>query len=182
MKRTELEHVIRAAGDIAGERELIIVGSQAILGQYPDAPPELRMSMEVDLWPKNNPALADKVDRNIGEGSDFHEQFGYYAQGVAPETAKLPKGWEDRLIKVQNANTRRVTGWCLEAHDLALSKYAAGREKDLEYTRVMVRRRMLDRHVLLKRLPAMPVDRRVMELIEGRIARQFGEAGALKRG
>lgn len=176
MKRTELEHVIRAAGDIAGEGELIIVGSQSILGQYPDAPPELRMSMEVDLWPKNNPALADKVDASIGEGSDFHEQFGYYAQGVGPETAKLPRGWEDRLIKVQNENTRRVTGWCLESHDLALSKYAAGREKDLAYTRVMVQRRMLDRSLLLKRLSAMPVDGRLKDSIEGRIARQFDEA------
>jgi hypothetical protein len=175
MKRTELEHVIRAAGDIAGDRELIIIGSQAILGQYPDAPPELRMSMEVDLWPKNHPGLADKVDGAIGEGSDFHEEFGYYAQGVGPETARLPKGWEDRLIKVQNENTRRITGWCLEAHDLALSKYAAGREKDLAYTRVMVQRKMLDRNLLLKRLPAMPVEGRLKEQIEGRIARQFDE-------
>jgi hypothetical protein len=176
MKRTELEHVIRAAGEIAGDRELIIVGSQAILGQYPDAPPELRMSMEVDLWPKNSPELADKVDGSIGEGSQFHEEFGYYAQGVGPGTAKLPRGWEERLIKVQNENTRRITGWCLEAHDLALSKYAAGRDKDLAYTRVMVRQKMLDRKLLLKRLPSMAVDGRLKELIEGRIARQFDEA------
>jgi hypothetical protein len=178
MKRTELEHVIRAAGEIAGDRELIIVGSQAILGQYPDAPPELRMSMEVDLWPKNNPELADKVDGSIGEGSQFHEEFGYYAQGVGPGTANLPRGWEERLIKVQNENTRRITGWCLEAHDLALSKYAAGRDKDLAYTRVMVRQKMLDRKLLLKRLPSMAVDGRLKELIEGRIARQFDEAKA----
>jgi len=44
MKRHELEHVIRAAGAIAGSTQLYIIGSQAILGMYPDAPLELLMS------------------------------------------------------------------------------------------------------------------------------------------
>ena len=38
MRRSDLEHLIRAAGRIAGERELIIIGSQSVLGQFPDAP------------------------------------------------------------------------------------------------------------------------------------------------
>lgn len=41
MTRQELEHIIRAAADVANQNELIIIGSQAILGQYPDAPEEL---------------------------------------------------------------------------------------------------------------------------------------------
>lgn len=36
MRRSDLEHLIRAAGRIAGERELVIVGSQSVLGQFPD--------------------------------------------------------------------------------------------------------------------------------------------------
>ena len=46
MKRSELEHVIRASGAIADDDELIVIGSQSILGQYPDAPAELLVSME----------------------------------------------------------------------------------------------------------------------------------------
>ncbi len=38
MKRTELEHVIRAAGSIANERELIVIGRQAILGRTSTRP------------------------------------------------------------------------------------------------------------------------------------------------
>jgi hypothetical protein len=38
MRRSELEHVIRASGEIAKDDEVIIIGSQAILGQFPDAP------------------------------------------------------------------------------------------------------------------------------------------------
>ncbi|HXN16386.1 MAG TPA: DUF6036 family nucleotidyltransferase [Usitatibacter sp.] len=137
MRRTDLEHIIRAAGDIANDNELIIIGSQAILAQYPDAPAELLRSMEADLWPKNHPEKADLVDGSIGEGSTFHETNGYYAQGVGPDTARLPAGWVERLVPIRNANTRNVTGWCLEVHDLALSKFVAGRHKDLEYTRAM---------------------------------------------
>jgi hypothetical protein len=76
MKRSELEHLIRAAGRIAEDREIVVIGSQAILGQFPDAPPALLRSMECDLYPKRDPALADKVDGAIGEGSKFHQQFG----------------------------------------------------------------------------------------------------------
>jgi len=39
MRRSELEHLIRAAGRIAGERELVIIGSQAVLGQFPEGFP-----------------------------------------------------------------------------------------------------------------------------------------------
>ena len=49
MRRTDLEHIIRAAGDIADDDEVVIIGSQAILAQYPDAPAGLLTSMEADL-------------------------------------------------------------------------------------------------------------------------------------
>ena len=90
MRRSDLEHLIRAAGRIAGERELVIIGSQSVLGQFPHAPVALLMSMEADLYPRAHPELADKVDGAIGEGSAFHQAHGYYAQGVGPGTATLP--------------------------------------------------------------------------------------------
>ena len=52
MQRSELEHLIRASGEIAGDDEIIIIGSQAILGQFPNAPARLLMSMEADIYPK----------------------------------------------------------------------------------------------------------------------------------
>lgn len=173
MRRADLEHVIRAAATIANENELIIIGSQSILGQYPDAPPDLCVSMEADLYPKNRPELAEVIDGCIGEGSPFHATFGYYAQGVGPGTAKLPRGWERRLVKVESPDTQPGKGLCLEAHDLALSKYAAGREKDLEFTRRMAEAGMLDKDILLKRLPTMDVDPAIKRLMLGRIARHF---------
>ena len=177
MKRSELEHLIRAAGRIAGAREIVVIGSQAVLGQFPEAPPALRRSMEADLYPKGAPELADKVDGAIGEGSRFHEQYGYYAQGVAPDTATLPRGWQRRLVRVENSNTDGYAGLCLEVHDLAISKYVAGREKDLEFTRELARHGMTDKKTLLKRLAATRLDAALARAVRGRIERDFPAHG-----
>lgn len=145
MTREQLEHLIRAAAELAGDTEIVVVGSQAILGAHPDAPAELRTSMEADLFPKNHVDRADVIDGSIGEGSPFHDTFGYYAQGVGPETSVLPAGWEGRLVLIRNENTRGATGWALEPHDLAISKYVAGRQKDRDFLRVAIEHRLLDR-------------------------------------
>lgn len=177
MKRSELEHLIRAAGRIAGDREIVVTGSQAVLGQFPDAPPALLRSMGGDLYPRSKPELADKVDGAIGEGSKFHQQFGYYAQGVAPDTATLPRGWQRRLVRIANANTAGYAGLCLEVHDLALSKYVAGREKDLEFTRELARCGMTEKKILLGRLAATKLEAALGRIVRGRIERDFSSRG-----
>ena len=65
MRRDQLEHAIRAAGAIFGDQELYVVGSQAILGAHPSAPPELLRSMEVDVAPKNRPELEALIEGSI---------------------------------------------------------------------------------------------------------------------
>ena len=169
MNRAQLEHVIRASAAISGDNEIIIVESQSVLGQFPAAPAELLVSVEADVYPKNKPELADLIDGSIGELSPFHTTFGYYAQGVAPETATLPAGWETRLIAVRSSNTQGVTGWCLEIHDLVLSKYIAGREKDLEFVAAAAKHKMVERDELLRRLASMQVDEARRQLAEQRI-------------
>jgi len=77
MKRADLEHLIRAAATIADDMDIIVLGSQSILARYPDAPAELLVSDEADLYPKHRVERADLVDGSIGEGSMFHETFGY---------------------------------------------------------------------------------------------------------
>lgn len=164
MNRAQLEHVIRAAATIAEDDELVIVGSQAILGQYPDAPDELLVSADVDLYPRNRPERADLIDGSIGELSPFHETFGYYAQGVGERTAVVPAGWEQRLVRVP---TSAGTGLCLEAHDLVISKYVAGRPKDREYVRAAIRHRLVDADVLLSRLAAVDIPEDLRQRLNG---------------
>ena len=173
MRRIDLEHIIRASGSIANDDEIIIIGSQAILGQFPDAPSSLLVSVEVDVFPKNKMEYADLIDGSIGELSPFHATFGYYAHGVGPETSILPEGWRDRLVRVCNENTRGVVGWCLEVHDLAIAKYAAGREKDLNYTKELATQGMVKKEELLRMLKMLSVSEELKEVIKWRIEKSF---------
>lgn len=166
MNRAQLEHVIRAAATIAGDPEIVVIGSQAILGRYPDAPAELLVSADVDVYPRNHPERADLIEGSIGELSPFHETYGYYAQGVGERTAVLPSGWQDRLIPVP---TLAGSGLCLEPHDLMISKYVAGREKDRDYVRSAARHHLVERDVLLERLARTPIDDASRERIAAKI-------------
>jgi len=117
----------------------------------------------------------DLIDGAIGEGSTFHEQFGYYAQGVSETTATLPAGWQQRLISISNPNTGGVEGLCLEVHDLAISKYVAGRAKDLEFTAVLARHGLARKDVLVERLRRTKLAPELRALVAGRIRRDFGK-------
>lgn len=175
MNRSDLEHIIGAAATIASDDEIIVVGSQAILGQFPDAPADLRVSVEADVWPRNHPERWELVDGSIGELSPFHETFGYYAQGVGPETAVLPDGWEDRLVRVESPATRGAVGLCLEVHDLLISKYVAEPEKDLLFAKAAIAHRIVDRETLVERLESTPVSEEKRQRIRRFILRDFGD-------
>jgi hypothetical protein len=155
MRRNELEHLIRAAAAITDQYELVIVGSQSLLGAVPEPPASLTESMEADVYPLHCPELADLIDGAIGEGSPFHDRFGYYAQGVGPKTAVLPVGWEQRWVPIQNANTDLKVGFCLDPNDLALSKLAAGREKDWPFVAELIAHKLVNVQILLRRLETM---------------------------
>ena len=77
MTREQLEHVLRAASAIAGERDVLVIGSQSVLASFAesDLPPEATSSMEADVAFFDDPAdaKADQVDGAIGELSLFHE-------------------------------------------------------------------------------------------------------------
>jgi len=173
MKRSALEHLIRAAGAIANDPEIVIIGSQSILGQFPNAPGVLSVSAEADLYPLHRPELSELIDGAIGEGSVLHQEFGYYAQGVDERTATLPKGWQDRLIRIQNENTGASAGLCLEVHDLAISKYVAGREKDWEFTRELARQGFTQKAVLTERLAETELPDALRPIVQSRIRRDF---------
>ena len=174
MTRSQLEHLIRAAATIAGDDEIVVVGSRSILGQFPDAPAELRVSMEAVLWPRNTPERWELIDGSIGELSPFHETFGYYAQGVGPETSVLPEGWQERLVPVYPTDSPRPVGLCLEIHDLAAAKYAAGREKDMDFAQGLIRHGMIERRTLLRRVETLPLDDDRKAVVANLVTRDFG--------
>lgn len=159
MTRDQLEHAIRAACDVSGDTELLVFGSQAILAEFPDAPPELRTSIEVDVQPLTRVDALDRIDGALGELSPFHAAFGFYVHGVSIEAATLPEGWQDRTVRVSDpVSTRGNTAHCLEVHDLAASKLFAHREKDRTFVRTLLVEHLVDPEVLKGRLDLLPAD------------------------
>jgi uncharacterized nucleotidyltransferase DUF6036 len=172
MKKREVDHILRAAGEITREKQFIIIGSQALHGKYPDLADEIVRSAEVDLFAKNHPEKSETLNV-IGVFSTFHEQYGYYADPVDEATATLPKGWRGRLVNLPPGDTQGVSGLCLEPHDLAIAKYAAGRDKDFLFNHQLILRGLLDQARLLKLLAVTPVADAQRVRIAGRIAMDF---------
>ena len=156
MKRGQFEHAIRAAGAVLGTREVLVIGSQALHASIDgELPIEAARSVEVDVAAmQGDPdgTKADLIDGSIGEASMFHSTFGYYAQGVVESTAQLPAGWRDRLVRFETPATTGVVAWCLEIHDLWVSKAIAGRPKDLEFCRALIARDLVQGERLRHRL------------------------------
>ena len=178
MDRSQLEHIVRAAAAILDTGDFVVVGSQSILGMYPQPPAPLVQSMEVDLYPRYQPERSEILSAALGELSPFHETFGIYADGVSETTAKLPDGWRDRLVELRNDNTNGATAWCIDPTDLAIAKHAAGREKDIAFVATMVRHQMLDRSAFLERLETVDIPVRHREAIATRFRKQVADASA----
>jgi hypothetical protein len=193
MNRNELEHIIRAVGEISGVEKVIIVGSQSILGQFPDFPEPvteedyteisltnqsheiLFRSIEVDIIIPEFEEKTEIVDAAIGELSSFHDTFGYYVQGVDYNTSKLPRGWKDRLVEICNENTNDISGLCLEIHDLIISKLYAGRQKDIDFFHAAVKLGLLSIEALKERLNVTPMSDELRLIIEKRMRRGFSQ-------
>lgn len=169
MRRDDLLHVLHAAATLTGEREFVVIGSQAILANAAEPPPSMLRSIEADIYPRHAPEKVDAIDRAIGDGSPFQGQFGYYAYGVGPRTAKAPSGWEDRLIPVFAPERGRsgvtAVGLCLDPHDLVLSKLAANRERDWEFARDALGAGLVDLATLRERATDLPVHEELRSLI-----------------
>jgi hypothetical protein len=167
--REEFEHVIRAAATIVDD-ELVVVGSQAILARFPDAPAELRTSDELDLYPRSDPDRATDIDRLIGAGSLFEETFGYRAHGVAPETSALPESWEQRVVRVtvDRPDGGIAVAYAPDPHDLVIAKLSAGRQKDYDFAVGALRAGLIDADELERRCDAVGVHLR--DVVRQRVA------------
>ena len=162
MQREDLFHVVAAAAQIVGEREFVVVGSQAILGSHADAPETLLRSQEVDIYPRGAPDKAIDIEGALGDGSHFQQTYGYYAHAVGPETAKAPRGWEQRLVVLEipprSPSQIGAIALCLEPHDLVLAKLAANRQRDWEFAKDALKAQLVERGILRARVGDLPLD------------------------
>ena len=156
MRKRELSTALRAAGRAAQETEFFLIGSQAVHAFCRRPPAEVLLSQECDVYPVNRPEAAELLNARLGRGSRFARRHGFYLDIVTPDLASLPTGWQSRLRRLSAGS---VTAWCLDIHDLAVSKLAAGRLKDLEFLAALFRRELADPRTVRRRIVRYPIDR-----------------------
>ena len=175
MNREQLAQVLRAAATIADDEKILVIGSQAILGSYAEdeLPFEAVRSIEADLAFTDDPnALkADRVDGAIGEGSQFHQTYAYYAQGVSVTTAVLPEGWEHRVVAYNREDAAPGRAVCIEAHDLVVSKLVAGREKDIGFAEALLHAHLVSADILRERADLVPRPGAVVKRVRASITK-----------
>ena len=152
MRRIQLQHVILEIGRRFDIVDFHVIGSAAILAVLPN-PPEgaLTATRDVDVIPPDDDeTLADRISFVLGEASEFDVEYGYYAQGVTSRTPQYaPAGWRARAVPVR---VEQYTGWCMDPHDVVLSKLGAGRGKDLDFAKSAAALGLVRRAELLARL------------------------------
>jgi hypothetical protein len=149
MRREQLQELLREAGRVAGRDELVVIGSQAVHAVAGTAPAEVVVSRECDLLLDEGDAAADALEQQLGMQSPFYAERGLYVDVVPPGIPVLPEGWRDRLLALDAAP---VVARCLEVHDLAVAKLAAGRLKDYELVAALAQRGIIDAAVLRQRI------------------------------
>jgi hypothetical protein len=151
----------------------VIIGSQAILATWPDAPRLLRRSGEIDAYPENarqwealhsGAEASEEINALFGAGSDFHRAHGFYIDGVDESTALLPVDWRDRLVRRPiTADNKIVHAITPEVHDLVVSKLCRLDPKDREFIETLHRHKRIDAPTLLERLKKVRADAAILK-------------------
>ena len=143
----DLVETVRAIARLFKADTVFIIGSQSILLSWPDAV-VLRTSGEIDAYPGNariwevaqkglDPEYpleaSEEINALFGQGSDFHQEHGFYIDGVDENTARLPSDWTSRAIdRKVDVDGRQVLAVAPCPEDVIVSKLARLSEKDKE--------------------------------------------------
>jgi hypothetical protein len=164
----DLERTVRAIATEFKTDKIFIIGSQGILLAWPDAPPLMRASPEIDAYPGNardwetqerkkhpdeRPEASEHIDALFGSGSQFHRTHGFYIDGVDENTAIFPAGWQTRaIVRQMDVGGRTVTAIAPCPEDLIVSKLARLDDKDKSFIEAYHSERPLDPNVIEDRI------------------------------
>jgi hypothetical protein len=152
MKRELLLDLVGEIARIAGDRELVMIGSQVVHAVTAEVPAEVLMSRECDLLLDESDPVALEIDSALGPDSPLAAERFVHVDTVSSTFPFLPPGWEARLVALAPAapNLR-----CLDVHDLVITKLAAGRLKDYELVAALFDRRLAEVDVVRRRIEAV---------------------------
>jgi hypothetical protein len=175
--KEDIERAVRAVAHEFKTDTVFIIGSQAILMSWPDAPEIMRGTPEVDAYPENARSweieeakkadglpieASEHIHGLFGEGSLFHGTHGFYIDGVDEATARLPRGWHNRAIVRQfDVYGRKVKAVAPSPEDLIVSKLARLDDKDKHFVEAYHRARPLDINLIEARIAETDLDQAV---------------------
>jgi hypothetical protein len=152
MTKSQLENLLRHAGELARDRDFFLIGSQALRGICRVIPKDFPKTIEADLYPRHHPQAWMILRTKLGQTSRFFKREGYYLDCTDPALSTLPEGWMERLVPFRTPRTGGVTAWCLDPNDLFIAKLVAWRPKDQLFLIAMLRHKFTKPSAVLKRL------------------------------
>jgi hypothetical protein len=158
-----IDHLLRAAANVTGQNSFVLVGSASVIVRRKlrrkSVPADMTITQEIDIYAPyadDIESISQMIDTNIGQGSRFHDEFGYYGDGVSPTTAKMPSDWEARAVEYRGAGCPDVAVTVPEENDVALAKLAAWRDKDQDWLVRGVNYGVLSLKTMVTRFDRMP--------------------------
>jgi hypothetical protein len=176
--KEDLARVVRVIAREFKTDTVIIIGSQAILMSWPDAPEIMRGTLEIDAYPGNAKAweieqasnadgpveASEHINGLFGEGSQFHETHGFYIDGVDELTAKLPRDWQTRAKVLRfDVDGTSVKTIAPSPDDLIVSKLARLDDKDRDFVVAYHHERSLDIELIERRIADADLDPAIAE-------------------
>lgn len=134
MTLDQVFRLVSEARRLTQHREIVVIGSNAVLGlaETTAIPAAMSMSIDLDSYLKNDPGRTSDLVAALGENSEFHRREGFFLDMVSPQLPTLPDGWQGRLIPVRRDG---ATAWFIDPDDAAISKYARGEPRDQRWIR-----------------------------------------------
>ena len=149
MNLGHIHHVLTEAKKITNHTDYVIIGSLTALGLDVLPPDEMVRSIDVDMYPKDDPARAGEIAAIIGQGSAFEDEYGYYVDAARPDLPTLPDDWENRFVVHDFGDVRALF---LELNDAAISKYARGEIRDRIWIQEGLKAKLLSMPIIEYRL------------------------------
>jgi hypothetical protein len=150
MTLEDLEVILLAAAKISNHRRFVIAGSLSSIGAVMYPPLDMAMSRDLDMYPQLDPERGFvEISRQLGEGSEFHSQNGFYADAITPKLLALPEGWESRLAPIPLRGG--VIAIFMDPNDVAIGKLVRGEENDVRWIAAGLKEGILNADVILQR-------------------------------
>lgn len=127
-----LQAAVIKLAELTGENRFILIGRATLAITAPEPFQEFTRSDDVDLWPEGNEdAALDLCNEQMGEGSPFHIENGFYVERVGSwSLLTQPEGWLERSTKLAFDGIEIIA---LGLLDLAYNKLEANRQKDRDF-------------------------------------------------